>query len=288
MLVVLQQPMYNGSVCPLERTEMEECDTNVFCPGLQLHDLLISFSVNCVVDDWGDWGLCSKSCGGGLMGQRKEVLVVPKYGGAECPSNITNVKYCGEEHCPKGRKEILVDLTLSMAEDDFQPEVLWGSSKDERFTAENVLSDEIDFKNSTHANYWLAKKGKIEGEGFVVRVGTFKQKFVGVEMKNILKSNNPYQATKTFHILGSLLKEPETSSRRAEDFDMIWTSDVLLDAGSWDVLLANEKLEARSQLQRFYFEATTELRFLWFHLHSFYGEGGGLQYFAPIYQSGRR
>ena len=120
------------------------------------------------------------------------------------------------------------------------------------------------------------------------QVGTFKQKIVGVEMRNTLKSNNPYQATKTFHILGSLLKKPETSSRRAEDFDKIWTSDVLLDAGSWDVFLANEKLEATSQLQRFYFEATAELRFLWFHLHSFYGEGGGLQYFAPIYQSGRR
>ena len=68
----------------------------------------------------------------------------------------------------------------------------------------------------------------------------------------------------------------------------MWTSDVLLNAGSWDVLLANKKLEAGSQLQQFYFEATTELRFLWFHLHGFYGEGGGLQYFAPIYQSGRR
>ena len=170
-----------------------------------------------------------------------------------------------------------------MAEDDFQPEVLWGSNQEERFTAENVLSDEIDFKNSTHANYWLAKK--VEGEGFVVRVGTSKQKIVGVEMRNTRKTNNPYQATKTFHIEGSLLKEPETSSRKAEDFD--WTSDVLLNAGSWDVLLANEKLEERSQLQQFYFEATTELRFLWFHLHSFYGEGGGLQYFAPIRQSGR-
>ena len=175
-----------------------------------------------------------------------------------------------------------------MAEDDFQPEVLWGSSEDERFTAKNVLSDETDASNSTHANYWLAKKGEVEGEGFVVRVGTSKQKIVGVEMKNTLTTNNPYQATKTFHIEGSLLKEPETSSRKAEDFDKIWTSDVLLDAGSWDVLLANEKLEAGSQLQRFYFAATTELRFLWFHLHGFYGEGGGLQYFAPIHQSGKR
>ena len=222
------------------------------------------------------------------MGRRKEVLVEPEHGGAECPSNLTNVKYCGDEYCPKGRKKILVDLILSLAEDDFQPEVLWGSNQEERFTAENVLSDEIDFKNSTHANYWLAKKGKVLGEGFVVRVGNSKQKIVGVEMKNTRRSNNPYQATKTFHILGSLLKEPETSSRRAEDFDKIWSSDVLLDAGSWDVLLANEKLEARSQLQRFYFEATAELRFLWFHLHSFYGEGGGLQYFSPIRQSGKR
>ena len=150
------------------------------------------------------------------------------------------------------------------------------------------MSDEIDSKNSTHSNYWLAEKGKVLGEGFVVRVGTSKQKIVGVEMKNTRRSNNPYQATKTFHIEGSLLKEPETSSRKAPHFDKMWTSDVLLNAGSWDVLLANKKLEPGSQLQRFYFEATAELRFLWFHIHSFYGEGGGLQYFSPIRQSGKR
>ena len=174
-----------------------------------------------------------------------------------------------------------------MAEDDFQPEVLWGSNEEERFSPENVLSDETDASNSTHANYWLAKKGKVLGEGFVVRVGTFKQKIVGVEMKNTRRSNNPYQATEKFHILGSLLKKLETSSRSAADFDKIWTPYVLLNAGSWDVLLANKKLEAGSQLQQFFFAATTELRFLWFHLHGFYGEGGGLQYFAPIRQSGR-
>ena len=175
-----------------------------------------------------------------------------------------------------------------MAEDDFQPEVLWGSNEEERFSPENVLSDETDASNLTHANYWLAKKGKIEGEGFVVRVGTSKQKIVGVEIRNTRRSNNPYQATKTFHIEGSLLKEPETSSRKATHFDKMWTSDVLLHAGSWDVLLANKKLEAGSQLQQFFFAATAELRFLWFHLHGFYGEGGGLQYFSPIRQSGKR
>ena len=172
-----------------------------------------------------------------------------------------------------------------MAEDDFQTEVLWGSREDERFTAKNVLSDEIDASNSTHANYWLAKKGKVLGEGFVVRVGNSTQKIVGVEMKNTLKSNNPYQATEKFHILGSLLKKLETSSRSAAD--KIWTPYVLLNAGSWDVFLASKKLERGSHLQQFYFEATAELRFLWFNLHSFYGEGGGLQYFAPIHQSGR-
>ena len=104
MLVVLQEALHNGASCPIERTETEECDTNVSCPGLQLHDLLISFSVDCVVDDWGEWGLCSQSCGGGLMGRRKEVLVEPEYGGAECPTNITNIKYCGDENCPKGRR----------------------------------------------------------------------------------------------------------------------------------------------------------------------------------------
>ena len=93
--------------------------------------------MDCEVSDWGEWGLCSQSCGGGffiihhhhhhhhhnyhynhdqihnyhywkktyepgLSGRKKDVLVEPKYNGAECPEDLTETKYCIYEDCPEG------------------------------------------------------------------------------------------------------------------------------------------------------------------------------------------
>ena len=62
-------------------------------------------------------------------------------------------------------------------------EVLWGSEEDEKYSANNILSKEDDFSNSTHANYWLAKKGELKGQGFILRVGNSKQKILHCSRK---------------------------------------------------------------------------------------------------------
>ena len=166
-----------------------------------------------------------------------------------------------------------------------QPEVLWGSQEEEKFAARNILTNEPpDFSNSTHANYWLAKEGEVEDKGFVVRVGNSKRKIVGVRIRNT-NTNETKWATRTFKLEGSLLKEPERITQRAKENTAQWTPEILKAEGEWYKLL-NVTLEDNQTLQSFFFDGTTELRYLWFHLLSFYGEGGGLHYFAPILQSG--
>ena len=162
--------------------------------------------------------------------------------------------------------------------------MLWGSQEEERFAARNILTNEpSDFSNSTHANYWLAKEGEVEGQGFVVRVGNSKKKIVGVHIRNTNNTSN--WATRTFKLEGSLLKEPEKIAQRSQENTALWTPEILKDAGKWDKLLV-ATLEDNQTLQTFFFNGTTELRYLWFHLLSFHGKGGGLHYFAPILQLG--
>ena len=119
-----------------------------------------------------------------------------------------------------------------------------------------------------------------------MRVGNSKRKIVGVEIRNTKKG---LSQTVQFQLEGSLLKEPEqVGLRRA----LAWTPGVLKAAGEWNVLLSQQTLkeeslsQANPPLESFFFDVPTELRYLWFHLLGFHGDGGGLRYFAPILQSG--
>ena len=177
---------------------------------------------------------------------------------------------------------------MSSAEAALEPEVLWGTSFSERHLAKNVLSDEKEVSTQQEANFWLAEKEKTDGQGFVMKVANSKRKIVGVKIRNTFNAGKSLWAAKGFQIEGSLLKEPDTLSQRTNP---TWTPEILKEAGSWTVLLRGTlKTKSQSQskpsLETFFFGATTELRYLWFNLSSYYGQGGGLQYFAPILQSG--
>lgn len=55
-------------------------------------------SVDCMVSDWGTWGACSKSCGGGQQTRTRSVVQPPSGEGAPCPpleeSRICNAVSC--------------------------------------------------------------------------------------------------------------------------------------------------------------------------------------------------
>ena len=58
---------------------------------------------NCVWDDFGHWGSCSKSCGGGEQTRKREIKQKAAYGGDECVGNATETQACNEAECKGNR-----------------------------------------------------------------------------------------------------------------------------------------------------------------------------------------
>ena len=64
-----------------------------------------------------------------------------------------------------------------------------------------------------------------------MKIANFKDKVVGVKMRNRDSRKNGGWATQTFKIEGSLL---ETLDLRVPEHDLVWSPEVLKEAGSWD------------------------------------------------------
>ncbi len=84
---ITTQSQNNGTVCPnLQQTR--DCNTQA-CP------------VDCQVSAWGQWGLCSVSCGdGGSETRSRSVEIAAAHGGAACPA-LQQTRDCpNSPHCP--------------------------------------------------------------------------------------------------------------------------------------------------------------------------------------------
>merc|ERR1719473_534284 len=54
--------------------------------------------VACQVGDWGSWGSCSSSCGGGVHTRMRNITVQELNGGGACPA-LEDVEACDYGHC---------------------------------------------------------------------------------------------------------------------------------------------------------------------------------------------
>jgi hypothetical protein len=80
-----QQPMFGGKQCP-HLHDQRACNT-LPCP------------VHCQVYGFGDWGRCSKPCGGGKQTRIRAVAIPSKHGGRNCPP-LQQSRACNKHHCP--------------------------------------------------------------------------------------------------------------------------------------------------------------------------------------------
>jgi len=81
---VTKQPKSGGAKCPALKAT-QKCNTHG-CP------------VNCVVNSWGAWGKCSKTCGGGWQKRSRSVKVQSENGGQKCPA-VSESKKCNTHGC---------------------------------------------------------------------------------------------------------------------------------------------------------------------------------------------
>ena len=125
-----------------------------------------------------------------------------------------------------------------------------------------ILAEEDGNLDNGNANYWLGKRGRTWGQGFTLRVDLCARMIAGVQIKNTKYPRTHNKGTKGFRLSASL-----------DEF------------GRWETLgdytLPNPGGNTPTLLN-FTFGEPVELQFLKFDLISFWGDGGGLQYFAAI------
>ncbi|XP_078312808.1 SCO-spondin-like [Crassostrea virginica] len=81
-------PQYGGANCPDFSSSTQRCNTH-----------------NCPIDgvwaNWGNWGTCTVTCGGGRQDRKRTCTnPAPQYGGAACPGSPDSSQDCNTQPCP--------------------------------------------------------------------------------------------------------------------------------------------------------------------------------------------
>ena len=135
-----------------------------------------------------------------------------------------------------------------------------------RFSADNIFSLEDDQLQYGSANYWLAEDKRAgPDQGFLLDLGCPKT-IVGIRLKNTQNREQfRDRGTKRFRLLGS-----------AND-----STD-----GSWEVILEQNLEDSTKQTPpptlELMFQDSLVVRYIKFEMLEFWGDGGGLQYFAVM------
>ena len=146
-----------------------------------------------------------------------------------------------------------------------KPEVVQSTAYNSNYPASSVLilGEEAAVLGNGKTNYWLAEEGKTTGQGFTLKLDTCARLIAGCQIKNTGKKVWYDFATKGFKISGSMIKN-----------------------GPWETLVEDQLVETSwgeaAPLLNFTFDKPVEIQFIMFDLISYWGDGGGLQYFAAI------
>ena len=106
---VVTSPANGGSSCPA-LTESQPCNTQ----ACAMTPAPSPVSVDCEVSDWGDFGACSASCGGGTQTRTRTIVTQAANGGSSCPA-LTETLPCNTQPCPIAQEPNYAGLFVMMA-----------------------------------------------------------------------------------------------------------------------------------------------------------------------------
>jgi len=84
---VLQAAANGGEECEGEQAQFRDCNIQK-CP------------INCEWGPWGEWDICTRTCGGGMQGRSREILQPERHGGIACEGDPQEMQGCNMEACP--------------------------------------------------------------------------------------------------------------------------------------------------------------------------------------------
>lgn len=132
---VTRAAAHGGAACPA-LSQSKDCNTQG-CP------------VNCVVNDFGAWGECTKTCGGGKQTKTRSVETAAANGGNACPA-LSMEQACNEQIC----------LKPSLAGDSCKTVEWYNELCANQFKADTCKKAGCSFKNDKCVPAKLGKKIK--------------------------------------------------------------------------------------------------------------------------------
>jgi len=91
--------IYNGTEYPPNSFVDKECETCQCLSGV-MNCNPTACDKDCVVTEWGEWGLCSVNCGGGERNRYRQVTQDQQGNGELCP-HLNETESCEPDPCPK-------------------------------------------------------------------------------------------------------------------------------------------------------------------------------------------
>ena len=149
------------------------------------------------------------------------------------------------------------------------PEVVQSTELHSNYQSSNVLIlGEDGQPGNDKSNFWLAERAKTIGQGFTMKVDDCARMIAGFQIKNLGNGSSVY-ATKHYKISGSMN-----------------------ETGPWETLVEYQLVDTTggktAPLLEFTFQELVEIQFIRFDLITYWGFGGGLQYFAAIPAKSRK
>ena len=95
-----------SSIPRLQHTKMSKYVISIFYDYIDIKwwifisCMSMKIVVNCEWGPWGEWDICTRTCGGGMQGRSREILQPERHGGIACEGDPQEMQGCNMEACP--------------------------------------------------------------------------------------------------------------------------------------------------------------------------------------------